>query len=105
MPRRGRSGDRRGQASGRRKIAAQITEASRLRQTAIELQDYLTQKIGEEKKVVEDASAREREAEQKIKDADANMEDANVRQHAADEQMRAAQDEIACPNSWMSRPS
>ena len=34
-----------------RKIAAQITEASRLRQTAIELQDYLTQKIGEEKKI------------------------------------------------------
>jgi hypothetical protein len=76
-----------------RKIAAQITEASRLRQTAIELQEYLTQKIGEEKKILEAASAREREAEQKIKDADANMEDANVRQHAADEQMHAAQDE------------
>jgi hypothetical protein len=59
-----------------RKIAAQITEASRLRQTAIELQDYLTQKIGDEKKVLEEASAREREAEQKIKDADGGRADA-----------------------------
>jgi hypothetical protein len=70
-----------------------VTEASRLRQTAIELQDYLTQKIGEEKKLLEDASNREREAEQKIKDADANMEDANARQHAADEQMQAIKEE------------
>ena len=80
-------------AQAEHKIAAQLTEASRLRQTAIELQDYLTQKIGEEKKLLEEASSREREAEQKIKDADANMEDADTRQHTADEQMQAVQEE------------
>lgn len=80
-------------AQAERKVAAQLTEASRLRQTAVELQEYLTQKIGEEKKLLEDVSSREREAEQKIKDADANIEDANARQHAADEQMQAVQEE------------
>ncbi len=80
-------------AQAERKIASQLTEATRLRQTAVELQEYLTQKIGEEKKLLEEAGNREREAEQKIKDADANMEDANARQHAADEQMHAVQEE------------
>ncbi len=80
-------------AQAEHKIAAQINEAGRLRQAAMELQEYLTEKIGEEKKLVEETAAREREADQKIKDADANIEDANVRQHAADEQLRAVQEE------------
>jgi hypothetical protein len=93
-----------------RKIAAQITEASRLRQTAIELQDYLTQKIGEEKrswKRPRRASARRIRRSRTPTRIWRTPMSASMRptSRCAPRRTNAGGTTIACANSWTSRPS